>query len=141
MHGEVFKGGSGNSATFKMEFFAIIGNSRNLQRASSDGLTTNRQHLHVAVVTRPSSQSKLNTHENGHALKVALDTLPCFVDVFFTFFENTVYFLFHYHSVSIQKLITKMKTGITVDFIFGGSAISPYEVPEATIKMWSKKCY
>ena len=33
MHGEVFKGGSRNSATFKMEFFATIGIGRNLQLA------------------------------------------------------------------------------------------------------------
>ena len=51
MHGEVFKGGFRNSATFKMEFLATTGNGRNLQRASSDGLTTDRQYLQVAVVT------------------------------------------------------------------------------------------
>ena len=34
MHGEIFKGKSGNSATFKMELFAIIGNGEKLQRAS-----------------------------------------------------------------------------------------------------------
>ena len=31
-----------------------------------------------------------------------------------------------------------MKTGIIVNFIFRGSAILSYRVPEATIKMWSK---
>ena len=95
MHGEVFKGGSRNSATFKMEFLARIGNCRNLQRTSSDGLTANRQYLHVAVVTQPSLQPKLKTDENGHALKVARDTLSCFVDMIFTFFKNANYFLFH----------------------------------------------
>ena len=86
MHGKVFKGGSRNFATFKMEFLATIGNGRNLQRASSDGLTTNRQYLHVAVVTRPSLQPKLKINENSHAGKVTPDTLSCFVDIFFTFF-------------------------------------------------------
>ena len=51
--GLVFKGGSRNSATLKMEFFATIGNGRNLQRTSSDGLTTNRQYLCVTAVTQP----------------------------------------------------------------------------------------
>ena len=41
VYGEVFKGRSRNSATFKMELFAKIGNDRKLQRASSEGLTTN----------------------------------------------------------------------------------------------------
>ena len=86
MHGEVFKGGSRNSATFKMEFFTTVGNGRNLQRASSDGLATNRQYLLVAVVTQPSLQLKLKTNENSHAWKVAPDTLSCLVDMFFTFF-------------------------------------------------------
>ena len=51
MHDEVFKGGSRNFVTFKMELFATIGNNRKLQRASSNGLTTNGQYLHVAAVT------------------------------------------------------------------------------------------
>ena len=107
MHGEVFKGGSRNSSTFKMELFVTIGSSRNLQRASSYGLTTNRQ-------------AKLKMDENGHALKVAPDTLSSFVDMFSTFFHKCR-LLFHYYSVSVQKLITKMKTSITVNFIFWGS--------------------
>ena len=86
MHGEVFKGRSRNSSTFKMELFVTISNGRNLLRASSDGPTTNRQYLDVAVVTRTSLQAKLKTDENGHALKVAPDTFSCFVDIFSTFF-------------------------------------------------------
>ena len=39
--GEVCKGASKNSATFKMELSGTISNSRKLQRALSDGLTTN----------------------------------------------------------------------------------------------------
>ena len=88
MNGEVFKGGSRNSATFKIELFATISRGRNFQRASSDGLTTNRQYLHVAAVTQPSLQVKLKTNENGHALNVAPDTLSCFVHMFFTFFRK-----------------------------------------------------
>ena len=38
-----------NSATFKTELFATIGNRRKLQKASSDELTTNGQYLHVAA--------------------------------------------------------------------------------------------
>ena len=41
MPGEVFKGGSRNCATFKMELFATVGNKRILQKVSSDGRTTN----------------------------------------------------------------------------------------------------
>ena len=88
MHGGVFKGRSRNSSTFKIELFVTVGNGRNLQRASSDGLTTSRQYLHVAVVTRTSLQAKLKTDENGHALNVAPDTLSCFVDMFSTLFRK-----------------------------------------------------
>ena len=68
MHGEVFKGRSRKSARFKIELFTTTGNAngRNLQKASPDGLTTNRQYLHVALVTRPSLQAKLKEDENGH---------------------------------------------------------------------------
>ena len=81
-----FQRRSRNSSTFKMELFVTIGNGRNLQRASSDGLTTNRQYLHVAVVTRTSLQAKLKTDD--HALRIAADTLSCFVDMFSTFFRK-----------------------------------------------------
>ena len=134
MHGKVFKGGSRNSATFKMEFLATIGNGRNLQRASSDGLTTNRQYLHVAVVTRPSLQPKLKTNENSHAWKVAPDTLSCFVDMFFYIFSKTPI------TFCLTNILFQFKTGIIVDFVFGGSTISSYWVPEVNIRMWSKKC-
>ena len=70
------------------------------------------------VVTRPSLKAKLKLDENGHALKAALVTLSCFVDMFLWFFEIANYFLFHKHFVSFRKLITKMKTGIIVDSIF-----------------------
>ena len=50
MHDKVFKSRSRNFVTFKMELFATIGNGRNLQRASTNWLATNRQFLHVAAV-------------------------------------------------------------------------------------------
>ena len=62
----------------------------------------------------------LKSDENGYARKVASDTISCFVDMFLCVFENTNYFLFHQHFALFQKLITKMKTGIIFDFIFGG---------------------
>ena len=40
VYGKVCKGTFKNSTTFKMELFATISNDRKLQRASSDGLTT-----------------------------------------------------------------------------------------------------
>ena len=87
MHGDVFKEGSRNSATFKMELFATIG---------IVGFTTNGQQcLHVATVTQPSLQAKLKSDENGHALKAASDTTSYFVDMSLHFFENAEYFLFH----------------------------------------------
>ena len=52
-----------------MELFATIRNSRNLQRASSDGLTTNRQYLYGASATRPSLQVKYRSQRlNDHLL-------------------------------------------------------------------------
>ena len=57
VYGEVLKGESRNSATFKMEFFATIDNDRKLQRASSDGLTINcllkfAEHLSCKTLSR-----------------------------------------------------------------------------------------
>ena len=108
----MFKDGSRNFAIFKMKVFATISNV---------GLTTYGQYLHVAAVTRSSLSAKLKSDTNGHVLKAASDSLSCFVDMLLQFFfENTDYFLFHEHSVSLQKLITKMETGIIADFIFWG---------------------
>ena len=74
VHGDVFKDGSGNSGTFKMEIFAAIGNGR----------ACNHEHyyFHVAAVTRPSLHVKLKLDENCHALKASSDTLSCFVGMF-----------------------------------------------------------
>ena len=54
VHGDVFKYGSRNSATFKMKVFATIGNRRVYNQWT------------VAVVTEPSLQAKLKSDENGH---------------------------------------------------------------------------
>ena len=59
------------------------------------GLTTNRQYLHVAVVTRSSLLAKLKWDENSYVLKAASDTLSCFADMFLHFFKKTDSFLFH----------------------------------------------
>ena len=72
------------------------------------------------MVTGPSLQAKLRPDENGHALKATSDTISCFVGMFLHIFKNVNYFLFHYHSVSFRKLITKMKIGVVVDLIFLG---------------------
>ena len=94
MYVEVFKADPGTLQHLRWEFFATNGNRRNLQRVSYDGLTTNGQYLHDNVVTQPSLQPNLKMDKNGHALKVAPDTLSYFVDMFFTFFENANYFMF-----------------------------------------------
>ena len=57
MHGDIFKDGSRNSDTFKMELFATIGNGR--------VYNNEKQYLHVAVVTPPSLKAKLKSDENA----------------------------------------------------------------------------
>ena len=50
----------------------------------------------MLLLTQPSLQAKLKSDENGHALKVASDTVFCFVDKFLLFFlKNGSCFLFH----------------------------------------------
>ena len=73
MHGKVFKDGSRNPATIKMELFATVGNGRVYNQWTV---------IFVAVVTQPSLQGKLKLDENGHALKRASDMISCFVDIF-----------------------------------------------------------
>ena len=88
MHGHICKDRSKNSATFKMELFARIGNDRVYNR------------VYVAVVTRPSLQAKLKSDENGHVLEAASDK------TFLHFFENTNFcfnnILFHFEN-QLQK--------------------------------------
>ena len=67
-----------------------------LQQLVMVWLTTNGQYYsHVAVITQASLKAKLKSDENGHVMKVASDTLSCFVDMLLHFFEKTNYFLFH----------------------------------------------
>ena len=96
VHGEVFKEGSRNSASFKMELFATICNSRKLQMTSSDELKSNEQYS-----TLPSLQAKSKSDENGHTLKVPSNTLSCFLDMPLHFFKKANSFLLDKHSVSI----------------------------------------
>ena len=68
-----------------------------LQRLVMVGFTTNGQYcLHVSAVTQPSLQAKLKSDENDHALKVASDTISCFVGMFLHFLGNANYILFHF---------------------------------------------
>ena len=84
------------------------------------GLTISVQYyLHVAAVTRPSLQAKLKSDENGHALKVASDTISCFVDAF-TFFQKYQLLAVSLTFCFISKSNYKMKTGIIANFIFWG---------------------
>ena len=73
VHGNFFKDRSKNSATFKVELFAIIGNRVYNQW---------QKYLHVAVVTQPSLQAKLKLDESGHAVKARSDMISCFVGIF-----------------------------------------------------------
>ena len=59
VRGDVCKDRSTNSATFKMELFARIGNDRVCNS------------VYVAAVTQQSLQAKLKSDENGHVLKAA----------------------------------------------------------------------
>ena len=59
VYGEVGKGTSKNSATFKMELSATISNGRKLQRALSDGFTTNcllKFAKHLSCQTHPDAR-------------------------------------------------------------------------------------
>ena len=59
MYGEVCKSASKNSATFKMELTATVSNGIKLQRALSDGLTTNcllKVAKHLSCQTHPNAR-------------------------------------------------------------------------------------
>ena len=81
--------------------------------------TNGQQYLHVAAETQPSLQAKLKSDENGHALKVASDTISCFVDAF-TFFQKYQLLAVSLTFCFISKSNYKMKTGIIANFIFWG---------------------
>ena len=112
VHSEVFKGESRNSAIFKMELFAAIGNCG----------ACNQWSLFACCYGNSTSfNGKIKIGWKWLHLECGIRYIFLFYRHTFTFFfENINYFLFHQHSVSFQRLITKMKTGIIVDFIFQG---------------------
>ena len=110
MHGEVFKNGSRNFAIFKMELFATIGNSR----AYSQWVVFACCCHNLIFIT-----GKIKIRWKWPCLEGGIRYIFLFWRHVFTFFRKCQ-FLFHQNSVSFKKLITKMKTGIIVDFIFGG---------------------
>ena len=76
---KVFKDGSRNPNTFKMELFAKICNGRVYNQWTVFA-------CHCGNST--SLQAKLKSNENGHALKAASDTISSFADMFFIFFQK-----------------------------------------------------
>ena len=105
MHGDIFKNGSRSSITFKMELFSTVGNSR----------AYNQWTVVFACCCGNSTiftgKIKIGWKCSSFEGSIRHDFLFC--RHVFTFFR-----MLHWHSVSFWKLITKMKTGITVDFIF-----------------------
>ena len=116
VHGDVFKDGSKNSCTFKMELFATISNAR----------VYNQWTVVFACCCGKSTIFTGKIKIGWKSLKVS------FVDMFLHFFENANYFMFHQHYVLFRKLITNIKTDIIVDFIFR------VLLTEATIHMFWK---
>ena len=104
MHGDIFKDGYRNSTTFKMKLFATISNGRAYNQwtvvfaCCYGNLTIFRGKIKIKLKW-PCTEGRIRYD-------------------FLHFFENANYFLFHQRSVSFRILITKMKTGIIVDFIF-----------------------
>ena len=86
------------------------------------GVFTTNGHLHVAAVTQPSLQAKLKSDENGHALKAVSNMISYFVGMFLLFFQKRQLLPVSLTFCVISKINykTKMKTGITADFIFWG---------------------
>ena len=85
VHGDFFKDGSRNSATFKMELFATIGNSKVYNQST------------VVLASGCSNSTiftgKIKIDENGHALK-ASDKISYFVDMFLHFLKMPITFCF-----------------------------------------------
>ena len=86
MYGKVCKGTSKNSSTFKMELFATISNNRKLQRALSDGLTTN------CLLTNWLTTNLLNIFFAKHTRM--LDSTK---NVVYTVFRKYMYLNFQQH--------------------------------------------
>ena len=110
MHGDVFKDGSRNCTTFKTELFATIGNGR----------VCNQWTVVFACCCGNSTifTGKIKTGWKWSCLEggIKYDFLCC--RHVFTFFRKCQIPFVSLTFCFISKLITKMKAGITVDFIF-----------------------
>ena len=83
MHGEVSKNSdTGTLPHLKWRSLQQLVTVESWKVTSSDGFSNNEQYVHVAGVIWPSLLAKLKLDENDHVLKVAPDTLYCFVDMF-----------------------------------------------------------
>ena len=113
VHDNIFKYRTKNSATFKMELVAKIGNGR-----------AYNQWKVVFVCccgNSPSLKAKLKLDENEHGLKVASYMISCFVDMFLHFFEMSVTFCFTYVLFRFKNYLRKWKlVYIIVSSIFWG---------------------
>ena len=111
-----------NSATFKMEVFATIGNGRKLESYFIRWVFKQWTVCACCWGNLAIFTSKIKIGWKWPRLEGGPRyTLLFCRHVLTFFFQKANYSLFHLNSVSIRKLITKMKTGIIVDFIFLGS--------------------
>lgn len=99
MHDNIFKDRTKNSATFKMELIAKIGNGR---------VYNQRTVVFVCYCgNSPSLKAKLKLDENEHGLKVASYMISCFVDMFLRFFEMSITFCFTYVLFRFKNYLRK----------------------------------
>ena len=110
VHGNVFKDGSRNSATFKMELFATIGNGR----------VYNQWTVVFASFCSNSTifTGKIKIGWKWPCLEGGIRYNFLFCRHVFTFFRKCQLLSVSLTFVSFWKLVMKMKTGITVNFIF-----------------------
>ena len=94
MHGKDFKPDPGTLPHLRWSSLQQLVSVKTCKGLQLIGLQPIDSILHVAAVTQPSLQTKLKTDENGHALKVAPDTLSCFVDIFYIFTKMLITFCF-----------------------------------------------
>ena len=77
VHGNVFKDRSRNSATFKMELFATIGNIKVYNQWAV---------VFACCCGNSAFCTRLKLDENDRAFKAASNTISCSVDMFLHFF-------------------------------------------------------
>ena len=114
MHGDVFKKGSRNSTTFKMELFATMGNGRFYNQWI--GIFACCCSISTIFI------GKIKTRWKWPCLEGGIRYNFWFCRHVFTFFSKTSITFCFTNIVWFWKLITIMKTGIIVDFIFQGFA-------------------